>query len=163
MDAATLDRLKDEIPHLRRYARSLTHDVDHADDLVQDVLERGLLRIDRFRKGTNLRSWMFAIMHNMHIDQCRKSRRHGVHVPMEDWMDQVAQPAPQLWSSAFSDFLDGVGRLKKSERAVLLLVGLHGFKHEEAADRLGIAVGTVKSRLFRARAALRDRDIGMLH
>lgn len=147
--------LREEIPHLRRYARSLTHDIDRADDLVQDVLERGISRIESFHSGSNLRTWMFAIMHNLYIDQCRRDKRCGIHLPVEDWMDLIEQPAAQIWNSALDDFAKGFEKLKKTEQTVLFLVGLEGLKYEEAADRLGIAVGTVKSRLSRARASLR--------
>lgn len=163
MGTAAFDQIGREIPHLRRYAKSLTHDPDRAEDLVQDVLVRGMARIDGFRPNSNLRTWMFAIMYNLFIDQCRQSKRRGVHVPVEDWMHRIEQPAAQMWNSALGDLANGFDKLNESEQAVLFLVGFEGLKYEEAAKSLGIAVGTVKSRLSRARATLRGSHIGYPH
>ncbi|WP_281302009.1 MULTISPECIES: sigma-70 family RNA polymerase sigma factor [unclassified Iodidimonas] len=156
MKHAILEQIKHEIPHLRRYARSLTRDLDQADDLLQDSLERAISRQDFFREGSNLRSWMFTIMHNMHIDQCRSLRRRGVHIPMEEWGEGMSHPAPQPWTVELEEFSRSFDRLSEPEQSVVLLVGVCGYKYHEAADHLGLAVGTVKSRLFRARDSLRD-------
>lgn len=163
MNSVSSELLGDEIPHLRRYAQSLTKDMDRADDLVQDVLERGMSRLESFHPDGNLRAWMFAIMHNLYVDQCRRDKRRGVHLSVEDLVDLIEQPATQVWKSALDDFVEDFGKLKKSEQSVLFLVGLEGLKYEEAADQLGIAIGTVKSRLSRARAALRGGYRGYAH
>lgn len=151
-----LDAMEEEIPHLRRYARALTRDAVNSDDLVQDALERAISRMHRFREGTNLRSWLFTVMHNVHIDQCRKAKRQGVKIPLEDWTRDTEQEPTQPWASEIRDFSRNFKRLRKSEQDVLTLVGLEGLKYEEAADRLNVAIGTVKSRLFRARENLKQ-------
>ncbi|GER00126.1 DNA-directed RNA polymerase sigma-70 factor [Iodidimonas gelatinilytica] len=163
MEDAIFDQMKREIPHLRRYARFLTRDLDQAEDLVQDALERAITRVDRFREGSNLRSWMFTIMHNLHIDGCRSTKRRGVHIPMEDWTEGVSHPAPQPWNMEAREFVRDFDRLSQSEQNVVMMVGVHGFKYEEAAQRLGLAVGTVKSRLFRARLSLREMNGSTKH
>ncbi len=150
-----LDCLEQEIPHLRRYARALTRDPESADDLVQDALERAISRLDRFEPGTDLRSWMFTIMHNLFIDQCRRARRRGTTVPVEEWMDNAHSGPTQMAALEVRDLADHLDRLSEHERRVVELVAIDGKKYEEAAEELGVAVGTIKSRLFRARENLR--------
>ena len=155
MTPALLDTMEHQIPHLRRYSRALTRDREAADDLVQDTLERTISRLEKFREGTDLRSWMFTIMHNVHIDQCRRQRRRGIDVPVEDWTPDSHHPAPQPWYIELRNLGENFDRLRDSEQDVIRLVGLQGLKYEEAARELGVKVGTIKSRLFRARATLR--------
>jgi len=160
MSLALLDSMESQIPHLRRYARALARDTEAADDLVQDTLERAISRLEKFRDGTDLRSWLFTIMHNMHIDRYRRNRRRGTHIPIEDWTPESHQPASQPWHVELERLNANFDRLRDGEREVVRLVGLHGLKYEEAADELGIKVGTVKSRLFRARESLRRMQEG---
>lgn len=156
MNRAIFATMEEQIPHLRRYARSLTRDADRADDLVQDALERAISRIDKFKEGTNLRSWMFTIMHNVFIDQCRRTQRRGVQVPLEEWTSGNSQNASQDLTLEVRDVEQNLGHLRPSEREVIELVTLQGLKYEDAAARLEVAVGTVKSRLFRARENLKE-------
>ncbi|MGK2741131.1 sigma-70 family RNA polymerase sigma factor [Tepidicaulis sp. LMO-SS28] len=158
MNTFGLDALETEIPHLRRYARALTRDASRADDLVQDCLERGISRSQQFTAGTNLRSWLFTIMHNVHIDNCRKQKRRGETVPVEDWQSGMAVEARQDWIMELRDFLNCFNQLKADERHILKLIAIDGLQYEEVAERLGIATGTVKSRLFRARRKLRELE-----
>lgn len=152
-----LDELQRTLPHLRRYARSLTRDDTQADDLVQDTLERAITRRHRFRKGSNLRSWAFTLMHNLYIDGCRRTRRRQA-VSFDETQSRAMESAPanQLWALQLRDFSNCFRRLRSDEQEVLLLVGVRGLPYEEAARELGIALGTVKSRLFRARMHLRE-------
>jgi len=153
------DDLEQAIPHLRRYGRALAGDPDHADDLVQDTLVRAIAHRDRFREGTNLRAWAFALMHNIHIDQRRKRQRQGSHAPYEEELEAAGddhEPTPQFRAMALDDVLEHCRALRRDEREVLLLVALKGLHYEEVADELGLALGTVKSRLFRARKRLRE-------
>lgn len=143
------------IPALHRYARSLAGSADRADDLVQDCLERAVAHFDQFRPGTNLRAWMFTILHNVHCDQCRQVARRGVQVPIEDCAQELRSPAPQAKQLEFGEFSRAFDALSEPHRRVLVLAGLEGLSCEETATRLHVAVGTVKSRLFRARASLR--------
>lgn len=144
-----------QIPALRRYARALVRDAEAADDLVQDCLERAVARFSQFRPGTNLRTWLFTILHNVHCDGLRRRRRQGVHVPLEEWEPSARAPANQRGAAQLRDFRRAFDTLAESDRQILLLVGLEGFSYEEASQMLDLAVGTVKSRLFRARERLR--------
>jgi RNA polymerase sigma-70 factor (ECF subfamily) len=145
----------EQIPALHRYARYLAGTADKADDLVQDCLERAVAHYDQFQSGTNLRAWLFTILHNVHCDQRRQAARRGVQVPIEDWIQELRSPAPQPKQLEVSDLSRAFDCLSKPHREVLILAGLEGLSCEEAAEQLHVAVGTVKSRLFRARATLR--------
>jgi len=160
MRGSIYDAMEDQIPHLRRYARALTYEPESADDLVQDTLERAIARIDSFREGTDLRAWMFTILHNLHIDRCRRHQRRGVHMALEEWRGDRSRPAEQPEHVELRELAAHFPRLQGSERAVIELVGVQGMKYEEAAERLGVAVGTVKSRLSRARHALKRLQEG---
>jgi RNA polymerase sigma-70 factor, ECF subfamily len=143
------------IPYLRRYARVLTGDVHGADDLVQDCLERAIRRIDQFQAGTNLRAWLFTILHNVRCDQHRRSLRRGPELPLEEGPDRVWTPPDQMDDLYLQDFRRAFAKLSEAHRQVLLLTGVEGLNYEEAAGVLGVEVGTVKSRVFRAREQLR--------
>jgi RNA polymerase sigma-70 factor (ECF subfamily) len=144
-----------QIPALNRYARSLAGSADKADDLVQDCLERAVAHFDQFRPGTNLRAWLFTILHNVHCDQRRQAARRGVQVPIEDCAQELRCPAPQPKQLEIREVRRAFDGLSEPHRQVLILAGLEGLSCEEAAAQLHVAVGTVKSRLFRARANLR--------
>jgi RNA polymerase sigma-70 factor, ECF subfamily len=145
----------EQIPALHRYARCLAGTADKADDLVQDCLERAVAHYDQFQPGTNLRAWLFTILHNVHCDQRRQAARRGVQVPIEDWIQELRSPAPQPEQLEVRDVSQAFDCLSEPHRQVLILAGLEGLSCEEAAEQLHVAVGTVKSRLFRARATLR--------
>lgn len=153
------EMIEEQIPYLRRYARALTGDVDAADDLVQDCLERAVARFEQFRPGTNLRAWLFTILHNVHCDQCRRAIRRGPELPIEEGADRLVTPADQTVGLHLRDFKRAFTRLSEPHRRVLLLVGLEGFSYEQASEILGVEVGTVKSRLFRARETLRRTQL----
>jgi RNA polymerase sigma-70 factor, ECF subfamily len=144
-----------EIPYLRRYARALTGGAEAADDLVQDSLERAIGRFDQFRPGTNLRAWLFTIVHNMRCDQHRRLVRRPIEIPIDDAPQQASTRANQADALHLADFRRAFGRLSEAHREVLALVGLEGLDYQRAASILGVEVGTVKSRVFRARECLR--------
>jgi RNA polymerase sigma-70 factor (ECF subfamily) len=148
--------IEEQIPAVRRYARALVRDDDRADDLVQDCLERAISRFHQFERGTNLRTWLFRILHNRYCDILRQKRRAGPQVPFEDWEYAVRSPANQGDALEVRDLQRALARLSKQHRQVLLLISLEGFSYEEAASVLNIPVGTVRSRLFRAREHLRS-------
>jgi RNA polymerase sigma-70 factor, ECF subfamily len=148
-----------EIPYLRRYARALAGGPDAADDLVQDGLERAIARFDQFRPGTNLRAWLFTILHNMRCDQHRRVMRRPLQIPIEDSAHQASTRASQADALQLSDFRRAFGRLSEAHREVLALVGLEGLDYQQAATILGVEVGTVKSRVFRARESLRREQL----
>ena len=141
------------IPRLRRYARALVNDRTAADDLVQDTLERAWTKIQQFRVGTDLRAWMFSIMHNVHLNQVR-SRREAVSFDEE--AHDVWQRATQDDALEMRDMDRAMQALPVEQREVLLLVALEDLSYEEVAKTLGIPLGTVMSRLSRGRERVRS-------
>ena len=148
-----------EIPYLRRYARALAGGRDAADDLVQDGLERAIARFDQFQAGTNLRAWLFTILHNLRCDQHRRVVRRPIEVPIEDAPQQASTRASQADALHLQDFRRAFARLSEPHREVLALVGIEGLDYQRAASVLGVEVGTVKSRVFRARESLRHEQM----
>jgi RNA polymerase sigma-70 factor (ECF subfamily) len=144
-----------QIPSLRRYARALTGSVDRADDLVQDCLERAIARFAQFQPGTDLRAWLFTILHNVHCDQGRRRSRRSPEIPLEDCDHHLHIPARQNQRLELRDFARAFRSLSTDHQRILLLAGVEGFSCEETAKILGVAIGTVKSRLSRARENLR--------
>jgi RNA polymerase sigma-70 factor (ECF subfamily) len=144
-----------EIPHLRRYARGLTGDAASADDLVQASLERALRKHRLWRRRGSLRSWLFRIVHRTFLNDLQ---RGGRHVPLEEAAAEAVTPAPWTAQETRIEALDVVRRLAHlpvGQRAVLLLVVVEDLSYDEAADVLGVPIGTVRSRLSRARESLR--------
>lgn len=140
------------IPRLRRYARALVGDRATADDLVQDTLERAWSKLHLFRQGTDLRAWLFTVMHNVHVNRVRAARQTEV---LDDEMPELIQRAPQGDALLVRDLERAVAALPPAQREVLLLVALEDVSYEEAARVLGIPIGTVMSRLARAREKMR--------
>ena len=147
-------RVQELIPRLRRYARALTGDAGAADDLVQDTLERAWNKLHLWRQGSDLRAWLFTIMHNVHVNQVR-SRLAGSTVPLDE--DTAEAPVRPTQSDMLEvrDIDTALRRLSVEQREVLLLVALERMSYDEAARALGIPIGTVMSRLARARERLR--------
>ena len=142
----------EHIPRLRRYARALTSDRAQADDLVQECLARAWEKLSLWQRGTDLRAWLFTVMHNVHVNRVRASRPTD---PLEDEMPELAQRATQGDSLLVRDLERGNAALPLAQREVLLLVALEDLSYNEAARALGIPIGTVMSRLSRAREKLR--------
>ena len=138
-------RLVELIPRLRRYARALVGERAGADDLVQDTLERAWTKLHLYRQGTDLRAWLFTVMHNVHVNRMRATR-------LTDPLDDDAL--------VLRDLDRAIARLPADQRAVLLLVTLEEMSYEEVARTLGIPIGTVMSRLSRAREKLRAMMLG---
>lgn len=151
-------RLVDLIPRLRRYARALVADRSAADDLVQDTLERAWSKLHLYRRGSDLRAWLFTVMHNVHVNRVRATRRTD---PLEDEMPELAQRAPQGDGLLVRDLERALERLPAEQREVLLLVCLEEMTYDEVASTLGIPIGTVMSRLARAREKLRIMMLGL--
>ena len=147
--------LEAQIPQLRRYARALTGDPWAADDLVQDTLERACGRWPPWRAGGDLRAWLFTVMHNLFIDGARRARRQaGQRVDLESAEDELVAPAPA--SDQLLDLQRCLMRLPEEQREVLLLVTLEDLADDDVARITGTPVGTVMSRLSRARGRLRE-------
>ena len=142
------------IPRLRRYARALTGDRSFADDLVQDTLERAWGRIYLWRPGSDLRAWLFTIMHNLHVNQARTRRSEDSIDLRNEPMEFAARPS-QEEQLEIRDLTMALRRLPDEQREVLLLVGLEEMSYQEAAKVLAVPLGTIMSRLFRGRERLR--------
>jgi len=149
----TLPLIEAEIPHLRRFARYIVRDVDRADDLVQECLTRAIAKVHTWTPGTNLRAWLFVILKNCHINDVRRQRPTS-EIPTDHPMLNV--PSNQEAHISLLEVRDAFLKLSEEHREVLLLVAIEGLQYEEAASVLGVPLGTVRSRLSRARQALRD-------
>ncbi len=147
--------LESEIPRLRRYARYLVRDVDMADDLVQEALVRALSNLDKWQQGTNLRSWLFVILRNVYINELRRARSHPQSAELQPNDMALGIPGAQEWRQAVIEAEKAFASLSSEHKDVLYLVAVEGLEYEEAAVVLDIPVGTVRSRLSRARLALR--------
>ena len=143
------------IPALRRYARTFVRDVGAADDLVQDTLERAISRWHQRRSDGDARAWLFTILHNLAVNHFRRAARRGREVPLDDAGESdVSVSSTQEDALRRDDILGAVGQLPDDQRSVLLLVSLEDVSYAEAARILDIPIGTVMSRLARARAGL---------
>ena len=142
-----------ELPRLRRYARALVRDRAAADDLVQDTLERAWARCALWRAGSDLRAWLFSIMHNLRVDQLRRPSLPTHSIDEDDF--EVPTRATQNDRLEVRDLESALRQLPDEQREVLLLVALEELSYAEVADALGIPIGTVMSRLARGRERLR--------
>jgi RNA polymerase sigma-70 factor (ECF subfamily) len=146
------------IPRLRRYARALAGDRAAADDLVQDTLERAWAKLHLYRRGTDLRAWLFTVMHNVYVNQLRAARPVA---QLDEEMPELSQPGRETDGLEMRDLDLAIRRLPPDQREVLLLVVLEDMSYDEAAGALGIPIGTVMSRLARAREKLRAMLSGL--
>jgi RNA polymerase sigma-70 factor (ECF subfamily) len=152
---ADADGIIEHVPHLRRYARALTGDVASADDLVQDTIERGWKRMALWRPGSNLRAWLFTIMHNLYVNQ-RKAGHRSISLAPEHPAYDASTAAPLDQQLELIDLNRALQRLPAEQREVVLLIGLEQMSYVEAAKVLGVPIGTVMSRLSRGREQLRS-------
>ncbi|MFN4283533.1 MAG: sigma-70 family RNA polymerase sigma factor [Alphaproteobacteria bacterium] len=144
-----------QLPYLRRYARALTRNAADADDLVQTCVMRAIVNMDRFEEGTNLRAWLLTIMHNVFIDGVRKAKRaRDANESAESMMSGLYTRPNQMESLQLGDLQSAMEKLPEEQRTTLILVALEDMSYEEAAKVTGVPVGTVRSRLSRARHAL---------
>lgn len=150
------DRLFDEhIPRLRRYARALTGDRTQADDLVQECLARAWQKLALWRRGSDLRAWLFTILHNLHVNEIRHRRSRPEPQVLDETAFEVAHHASVDDGLRLRDLEAALRQLPAEQRQVVLLVGLEDMSYEDTARTLGIPVGTVMSRLARGRERLR--------
>jgi RNA polymerase sigma-70 factor, ECF subfamily len=143
------------LPRLRRFARSLTRDPHDADDLVQITMERALGRVDQFRMDSHLAGWLFGILRNAWIDECRsRQRREPLRSP-EELGESVGDPAAASQAELLC-VQDALCRLPEEQRLAVSLVLIEGFSYKEAAEIMNVPVGTLTSRLSRGREALQQ-------
>jgi RNA polymerase sigma-70 factor (ECF subfamily) len=149
--------LEVHIASLRRYARALMRNSADAEDLVQEALTRAVARADSFQAGTNLRAWLFTILHNVHVNQVRSKAARPQEVDVDDVESKLVSPPRQEERVELREMMRAIDELPEEQRKVLLLVALEGLKYDEVADMLGVPIGTVMSRLSRAREAVRAK------
>jgi RNA polymerase sigma-70 factor (ECF subfamily) len=147
------EQMAQYIPRLRRYARALVGDQHAADDLVQDTLERAINKRHLWRPGSDLRAWLFAIMHNVFVNQLRSRQSHPEEALEEDALS-AAEPSENVRLEIY-DLEAALAMLSPAQREVVLLVGLEQLTYAEVSRVLDIPIGTVMSRLFRGRERLR--------
>ena len=153
--------LEAEIPRLRRYARALTRgDFARADDLVQSCLVRAVAKQHLWEPASDLRAWLFTILHNQFVNDVRRSAREATQVDIEEVATKLTTKSNAIPSLELRDLELAINRLPHEHRQIILLVGLEGMGYTEAAAILQIPIGTVRSRLSRGRDQLR-RLMGM--
>jgi RNA polymerase sigma-70 factor (ECF subfamily) len=141
------------LPHLRAFARSLTGNRDRADDLVQDAVLRALSAASQFTPGTNFKAWIFTILRNLYFNEFRRNRALMRPLEAADLETHATAPAQQA-GLEFDDFRRAFNTLPAEQREALVLVGADGFRYEEAAAICGCPIGTIKSRVARARGEI---------
>ena len=149
------EAMLEAVPNLRAFAISLSRNVDRADDLVQETLMRALANIDSFQPGTNMSAWLFTILRNLFRSEYRKRRRE-VEDPDGTYAETLKSHPEQHGRVEFEEFRVALARLPPDQREALILVGASGFSYQETAAICECAVGTVKSRVNRARSRLAE-------
>lgn len=144
------------LPRLRRFSYALTGDMDSADDLVQETCARALSRLDQWQPGTRLDSWMFRIAQNIWIDRLRAHKVRGVVVDLDAARDMAGEDGRQVTEGrlALNKIAKGIAQLPPDQKVLIALICVDGLSYKEAAEVLDVPIGTVMSRLARARRAL---------
>ena len=157
MPAFTATEIEALIPRLRRFARALTGSREAADDLTQDTLERAWVKRELWQAGTNLRAWLFAVMHGVFVNSLRRARPTGSLDGLEHaGRERADDGASAETATALREMRTALLHLPEEQRQVVLLVGLEQFSYAEAAEVLAVPIGTVMSRLARGRERLRQ-------
>ena len=155
-----MEEILANIPALRSFARrfySKGHDID---DLVQETLLKAIANLHRFQEGTSIRSWMFTVMRNTFCSRFKKAKRETV-VPAEQLAEWALTEAPQIWRIQFREMAKSLEDLPEDQRDALIAVTIHGLSYEAAAEEAACAIGTIKSRINRARQHIL-KDLGAL-
>ncbi|MEM8771298.1 MAG: sigma-70 family RNA polymerase sigma factor [Pseudomonadota bacterium] len=153
----TETELNNVLPALKRFALSLTKNEDRAHDLVQDSVERALKKSEYFEAGSNLRSWMFTLCKRIFLNDIRKQKSRGVAVDIDDApQSRLSSDASQQMTVECSEMLGCFEKLPIRDKVILSLIVVEGMKYEEAAEALDVPVGTIRSRLSRARTRLKE-------
>ncbi len=143
------------LPNLRRFARSLTHDAVDADDLVQQCLARALGKVQLWKAGTDLRAWLFRILHNEYVSQIRRAARHGTAVDWSEYESTLTCAPGQIEQLEIRDLVRALTSLPEEQRTAVLMIGLAKGDYYEVASACKVPVGTIRSRLSRGRKNLR--------
>lgn len=151
---AYADALTAELPRLRRFAHALCGNAALADDLVQDCVERALMQAQVAREIRSLGPWLRSVLHNLFIDEVRRRKSRGTNMDVQDFTDDIKLSVP-AHGSEVADLLAATARLSEEHRHIIVLAGVEALSYREIAEELGTPIGTVMSRLARARAALR--------
>ncbi|WP_245454969.1 sigma-70 family RNA polymerase sigma factor [Mesorhizobium sp. M9A.F.Ca.ET.002.03.1.2] len=147
-----------QLGSLRRYARSLTRDSVEAEDLVHDALVRAYERRGTFRSGGNLRAWLLSIVHNAFIDGLRSRKAEAARIKQAEYLADASMQAPQEHSVRLAQVREAFFKLPQEQRSALHLVVIEGLSYSQAAEASGVPLGTLMSRIGRARAALREME-----
>lgn len=154
--------LVDHVPALRAYGRALTRDLGEADDLVQDCLLKAMEKQHLYKRGTNLRAWLLTVLRNLFINDYRRKQARGTPLSFDENFHDAKGPEPMSASRATRDQIEAaLASLPAEQREVVVLIPMQGFSYEEVAEITKVPLGTVRSRLSRARTALKrilDRD-----
>jgi RNA polymerase sigma-70 factor (ECF subfamily) len=150
------DLLVAQLPALRRFAIALSGNTALADDLVQDCIEKALRQSLQLRETRRLGSWLRTILYNLYIDELRRRRSAGIQQDVAELADELVLSVSREDPSSSHDFMRAISGLTPEHRQIVLLVGLEGMSYREIADSLAIPIGTVMSRLARARERLRE-------
>lgn len=150
------EQVVSEIPRLRRYARLLVRDLAYADDLVQECLLRAVSKLHTYTPGTNLRAWLFVILRNVLINDYNRGQRGPSFTEMPETHASLAVSGGQEQHLMLKEVRDALDQLPEEQREIILLVPVGGLAYEEVAQVLDLPIGTVRSRLSRARSALRE-------
>lgn len=145
-----------QLPRLRRYAIALIGEVSLADDLLQDCVERAMQKRKMLKEEQRFYGWLRSILHNLYMDELRRRQRSGIVADLDDMANSLTHSIPAADRNSTMDFVRAIGQLSVEHRQVLLLVGLDGLSYRETAAELNVPIGTVMSRLARARDQLRD-------
>jgi RNA polymerase sigma-70 factor (ECF subfamily) len=150
-------QLQSELPHLRRFARALAGDASLADDLVQDCIERALTKSNLYDPARPMRGWLYAMLRNLFINGLRRNARSMVVKSIDNLFEgEDAAPPQQEHQISVAEIAAALDRLPAQQREVLVLVSLEEMSYREAAEITGVPIGTVMSRLSRARMLLKD-------
>ena len=154
-EVADPGELVDLIPALRAFARTFYRNKDDADDLVQETLSKALANLERFERGTRMKAWLFTIMRNTFLTGIKKTNRESPG--QDDCVSGQSVTAPsQEWAQRSWEVAQAIDQLPEDQRQVIVLIGMIGIGYDDAATICGCAIGTVKSRLNRARARLTE-------
>lgn len=147
--------IEDFIPQLRRYALALCHNAVAADDLVQESVTRALTKSHLFKKGTNLRAWLFTIMHNVNISNARRNKHIGMPIDPDIAAATLSTQPNQEGPLTLKALEKAMQIIPDTQRVAVIMAGVEGMSYEEISERLDVPVGTIKSRVSRGRDALR--------